>query len=157
VSLAAPSYPARASVLAQGRVELATDLIRYGACSAAALGLDYGLLLALAKGLGVHYLVASAIGFLSGLALAYALSITFVFKGRRTLAARKEFAGFAAIGIAGLALTQILLAGLVGLLGLSVVLAKPVTAIAVFCFNFGLRRATLFGSSGKAEMLRKAA
>jgi putative flippase GtrA len=146
MSLIAPLYPARAALLTRRRIALATDFIRYGACSALALALDYGLLLVLAKGFGVHYLAASAIGFTSGLVLAYALSITFVFKGRRTLAARKEFAGFAAIGIAGLALTQVLLACLVGGFGMSIVVAKPVTAAAVFCFNFGLRRATLFAS-----------
>jgi putative flippase GtrA len=125
---------------------IAIDLVRYGACSAAALGLDYGLLLALTYGFGVHYLLASAIGFLSGLVLAYRLSIDFVFKGRRSLPAPKEFAGFAAIGVAGLALTQVLLAGFVGGLGLSVALAKPVTALAVFIFNFGMRRSMLFAS-----------
>jgi putative flippase GtrA len=156
MSLAETSLEASPALISDGRVQLLWDLIRYGACSAAALALDYGLLLVLAKGLGVHYLVASGAGFLAGLALAYILSITFVFKGRRTLEPREEFAGFAAIGAAGLALTQLLLAGLVSGLGISVVLAKPMTAVAVFLFNFGMRRATLF-EARPTEMQRKPA
>ncbi len=155
MSLAAQTYAARATLVTPRRVQLAVDLLRYGACSAAALALDYGLLLGLAQGLGVHYLVASAAGFLGGLTLAYGLSIAFVFKGRRRLAASKEFTGFAAIGAAGLVLTQILLACLVGGLGLPVAAAKAVTAIIVFGFNFGLRRAMLFASEGTAEIHRK--
>jgi putative flippase GtrA len=151
----ASDYASRAPLLTERRAQLAIDLIRYGACSAAALALDYGLLLLLSQALGLHYLLASAIGFLSGLTLAYVLSIAFVFKGRRTLAAPHEFAGFAAIGVAGLGLTQVLLACLVGGLGLSVALAKPMTALVVFMFNFGLRRATLFVSGTVAEGRRE--
>jgi len=152
MSLAAASgSAARAGILAPGRAQLVVDLVRYAASSAAALALDYGLLLTLSRGLGVHYLLASAVGFLSGLALAYALSVTFVFRGRRTLAASSEFAGFAAIGAAGLALTQLSLLCLVGGLGVPIALAKPVTALAVFVFNFGLRRAMLFAPSASAN------
>jgi putative flippase GtrA len=153
MSLVAPAGFDRASILTRARVELAGDLIRYGASSAAALALDYGLLVGLNRGLGLHYLVAAAIGFLGGLMLAYVLSVTFVFRGRRKLRARQEFAGFAAIGAAGLALTQILLLVLVGGLAFRVEEAKPVTALVVFCFNFSLRRAALFrsGCAGTAR------
>ena len=130
--------------------QFATDLIRYGACSAAALTLDYGLLLLLTYGFAVPYLTASAIGFMSGLCLAYLSSIAFVFKGRRRLTVRREFLGFSLIGIAGLVLTQLLLALLVGGAGLSVAVAKPITAVVVFLFNFGLRRGILFASKAAA-------
>src|SRR5581483_5462491 len=110
MSLVTSGYASGAPRLTEQRAVLAIDLVRYGICSAAALALDYGLLLLLSQVFGLHYLLASAFGFVSGLVLAYVLSITFVFKGRRTLTASREFAGFAAIGIAGLALTQALLA-----------------------------------------------
>ena len=155
MSLTASDFASRAPLLTPRRVELALDLIRYGGCSAAALTLDYGLLLLLSQEFGVHYLLAAAIGFLSGLVLAYALTITFVFKGRRTLSAPREFTGFAAIGIAGLGLTQALLAYLVGGLGLSVAIAKLMAAVVVFIFNFGLRRATLFVSGTVAASRQK--
>jgi putative flippase GtrA len=150
MSIAEPAAIARLSLWTPKVAQLLIDLGRYGACSAAALGLDYGLLLLLTYRLGVSYLTASAIGFVSGLMLAYLLSIVFVFKGRRTLSAGREFIGFAIIGVAGLVLTQILLAGLVGGLGLSVALAKPPTAIIVFLFNFGMRRGMLFASGAAA-------
>ncbi len=58
-----------------------------------------------------------------------------------------EAIGFFVIGIAGLALNQILLFGFVDGLGLSLAMAKGLTTFGVFLFNFGARRSVLFSSS----------
>jgi putative flippase GtrA len=55
-----------------------------------------------------------------------------------------ELASFVAIGVAGLALNQLLIWTLVSRFGLDVALAKAPTAGAVFMFNFLARRALLF-------------
>ncbi len=124
----------------------ASDLFGYGLCSAAALALDWGLLVLLVK-LGVNYLAAAGMSFMAGMALAYAGSILFVFRGRRARRLRAEIAGFLAIGLAGLALNQLLIFLFVHCGGLDVVLAKAPTAAFVFMFNFLLRRALLFASA----------
>jgi len=116
MSIAEIPVTERAALLATGHVRLVVDITRYGACSLAALALDSGLLLWL-TGMGMQYLEAAAIGFASGLILAYLLSIAFVFKGRRTLSPMHEFLGFTLIGAGGLAVNQLLLAGLVGASG----------------------------------------
>jgi putative flippase GtrA len=120
------------------------EFIRYGLCSGLALGVDMGLLLLLTRGLGLHYLLSAALGFSAGLFVAYALSVRYAFRDRRLEDARAEFIGFAAVGVLGLGLTQLLLKLLVGGLGLDVAAAKIVTAGFVFLFNFGVRKAMLF-------------
>jgi putative flippase GtrA len=123
----------------------AKDFIGYGLCSAAALALDCGLLFGLTQA-GVNYLPAAAIGFFSGMLLAYYLSIRFVYADRRGSSAKWEAIGFFAIGFAGLLLNQLLLFALIDGLQLSLGFAKGLTAIGVFLFNFTARRSMLFSS-----------
>jgi len=119
------------------------ELMLYGFASALALSLDWGLLLALTA-LGVNYLVASATGFVSGIAITYLLSVSVVFRHRPVADRRREFVGFIGVGLAGLVLTQGLMALWVGGLHLHPGLAKIPTAGIVFVFNFTVRRALLF-------------
>jgi putative flippase GtrA len=121
----------------------ASDLFGYGLCSAVALALDWSLLILLVKA-GVYYLVAAALSFTAGMIVAYVGSILFVFRGRRARRVTAEIAGFLAIGLAGLALNQVLIFTFVHGWALNVALAKAPTAACVFLFNFLLRRALLF-------------
>lgn len=119
------------------------ELVLYGLASAMALGVDWGLLLLLTR-LGVNYLVASGIGFTSGIAVTYALSVSVVFRHRPVADRRREFVGFLGVGLAGLILTQGLMALWVEALRMGPGLAKIPTAGIVFLFNFTVRRALLF-------------
>jgi putative flippase GtrA len=124
----------------------ASDLFGYGLCSAVALALDWSLLILLVK-LGVNYLVAAPMSFMAGMALAYVGSVLFVFRGRRARRMTTEIFGFFLVGLAGLAINQILIFAFVHFCGLDVGLAKAPTAACVFAFNFLLRRALLFASA----------
>jgi len=126
------------------------EFLLYGLASALALALDWGLLLALTAG-GMNYLAAAAIGFCAGIGVTYTLSISVVFSHRRLSDRRRELAGFLAVGVAGLLLTQVLLAAWVEGLGLAPGLAKAPTAILVFAFNFLVRRALLFSAPRPAS------
>ena len=119
------------------------ELVLYGLASALALGVDWGLLLVLTR-FGVNYLVASATGFASGIAVTYLLSISVVFRHRPVADRGREFVGFLGVGLAGLILTQGLMALWVGRLHMTPGLAKIPTAAVVFLFNFTVRRALLF-------------
>jgi len=121
------------------------ELLAYGLASAAALSVDAALMVVLID-LGAHYLVATAVGFCAGIAVAYGLSISMVFQNRVVEDRRREFAGFLAIGLAGLILTQMLMAFWVSLIGLDPPLAKIPTAGLVFLFNFLVRRGLLFSA-----------
>ncbi len=122
-----------------------SDLFGYGLCSATALALDWSLLILFVKA-GVYYLVAAALSFMAGMLLAYVGSIFFVFRGRRARRLRAEVAGFFAIGLAGLALNQILIFAFVHGCRLDVAIAKAPTAACIFLFNFLLRRTLLFAA-----------
>jgi putative flippase GtrA len=119
------------------------ELALYGLASALALGIDWGLLLLLTK-LGANYLVASGTGFTSGIAVTYLLSISVVFRHRPVADRKREFIGFLGVGLAGLILTQGLMALWVEALHWTPGLAKIPTAGIVFLFNFTVRRALLF-------------
>jgi putative flippase GtrA len=118
--------------------------VRYLAASALALAIDFGLYSGLIRLAGVDYLVAAPIGFAAGLATVYAVSIRWVFRHRRLQSVRDEFAVFALIGLAGMALNQGVIWAGVELLALSPELAKVLSAGTVFGFNFGLRKLLLF-------------
>lgn len=119
------------------------ELGLYGLASAAALAVDWGLLLVL-NGAGLNYLVAAAMGFTAGIAVTYLLSVSVVFRYRPIADRRREFAGFLGVGLAGLVLTQLLMALWVERIGMAPGLAKIPTAGVVFVFNFTVRRALLF-------------
>ena len=119
------------------------ELGLYGLASAAALAVDWGLLLVL-HGAGVNYLIATAVGFSAGIAVTYMLSVSVVFRHRPVADRRREFVGFLGVGLAGLVLTQGLMALWVEALRMSPGLAKIPTAGIVFMFNFTVRRALLF-------------
>lgn len=118
--------------------------VRYLAASALALAIDFGLYSGLIRLADVDYLVAAPIGFAAGLATVYAVSIRWVFRHRRLKSVRDEFAVFALIGLAGMALNQAVIWAGVELLALSPELAKVLSAGTVFGFNFGLRKLLLF-------------
>lgn len=119
---------------------------RYFIAAAAALALDFGSYVGLIRLAGVHYLLAAPIGFALGLAVIYLLSIRWVFAARRLSDARVEFALFAAIGLAGMALNELVIYACVERLSLSYELAKVVSAGIVFFFNFLMRKLLLFTS-----------
>lgn len=123
-----------------------SDLWRYGLCSLLALGVDWGLLVALVHA-GMNYLVAATLSFSVGMVFAYFGSIVFVYRGRRAYQVPAEAIGFFLIGLAGLLVNVLLLFAFVKLCGLSVGLAKMPTALAVFLFNFLVRRTLLFAGA----------
>ncbi len=123
------------------------DLVGYGFVSVVALACDYGLLLALTTA-GLHYLLAATVSFTAGMFVAYALSVRFVFARRRALTREAEAAGFFAVGLLGLLLTQGLLAVFVSRGGLGVGAAKVPTTAIVFAFNFLCRRGLVFSGAG---------
>ena len=127
---------------------LVRDAAGYFLVSLLALITDYGLLVIALRVFGWNYLTASATGFIAGLAVAYGLSVVFVFSGRRRLSPVAELAGFLGTGLAGLAITQIAMAALVTGLGLPPEIAKAPVAVFVFLFNFFSRRLLFTSTQG---------
>lgn len=125
-----------------GRV--ADEGVRYLVASAVALAIDFALYIALIRLAEVNYLIAAPLGFAFGLATVYLLSVRWVFRYRRLADRRAEFALFAVIGLAGMALNQGIIYLIVQWMPGSYEIAKLISAGMVFCFNFISRKLLLF-------------
>ena len=139
--LAAPRVADLRAAIAR---RLAGESFKYLLASALAFALDFAVLVGLTELAGLHYLIAAACGFTAGLVLTYVLSVAFIFQERRLRSRGLQFAVFAGIGLLGLALTEILMALVVGRFGVNYALAKLLVAGASFTFNFAARRVILF-------------
>lgn len=119
------------------------EFIRYGVASLCALALDTGLLLLLTEVYGVSYLVSGAVGFVAGMVAIYILSIRWVFD-ERSMDPLKEFMLFAAIGLVGLGINELILFVFTGLVSVHYLLSKILSVALVFSWNFAARKYLLF-------------
>jgi putative flippase GtrA len=144
MTIALPRPAALIRRAAQALPTLGAEFSLYFLVSIFALGVDFGLLVALKEILRLDYLAASAISYLTGACVAYALSTRFVFHQHRVADRRFEFVAFVCLGLIGLAATQAVLGLAVGVLGLSYVIGKMAATGVSFVVNYGARRALLF-------------
>jgi putative flippase GtrA len=128
----------------QALINLLHEGWKYFLVSAVTLALDLAIYWTLIEVAKVYYLAANLVSVSVGLVANYALSVAFVFSQRRLKSRRAEFAGFVAIGLAGLAVNEAGVAVLVGGFGLSRLLGKLGAAGVSFMFNFLARRTLLF-------------
>lgn len=128
----------------KGARRVADEGFRYLVASAVALAIDFGLYVGLIRFAGVNYLIAAPLGFAFGLTTVYLLSVRWVFGYRRLAGRRAEFALFAVIGLAGMALNQGIIYAVVQIMPGSYEIAKLISAGMVFCFNFISRKLLLF-------------
>lgn len=124
------------------------ELLRYFACSAAALIVDSSLYWG-AMRLGLSYRAAAVAGFLGGVGTAYVLSVRWAFQKRTFDNGQVEFLIFLGIGVVGLGVTEALLWLLIGGLRVEPMVAKLFAAMGVFLFNFAARKAALFMRRGE--------
>ncbi len=120
------------------------ELWRYFLVSVVALGVDYGLLVALTEVLRVPYLISGGVGFLAGAVVAYLGSVRWVFSARRVADRGRELTLFVLIGVGGLGLNELLLWSLTEVALLHYTGAKLGAAGAGFVFNFVVRKVILF-------------
>lgn len=120
------------------------EFVRYGLASGVALAADFGTLVVLTELFGVHYLTSAAAGFALGVAIAYGLSVRWVFARRRLASISAERVIFLAVGAAGLVLNHAVMQGLTEGALLPYAVSKSCSAALVFGFNFTLRKALLF-------------
>jgi len=125
------------------------DLLGYGLASGVALLADVGVLTGLVKLAHWPYLAAASLAFIAGAAVAYVLSVRFVFKHRQTVRRTVEFSSFVGLGLAGLVVNAAVMFIAVSGAGLALVPAKVLAAGATFTTNFTLRRQMLFAPARK--------
>jgi putative flippase GtrA len=116
----------------------------YAVVSACAFVIDITALFILVHYLSWWYVAAATISFLVGLLVAYALSVTLVFKYRRLQDPRIEAASFAGIGVVGVAINTAAMTLGVKVFGVHYLIAKCGAAGLTFVWNFVARRQFLF-------------
>ncbi len=125
------------------------QIFRYLVSGGVAFIVDYATLYALTEWGGLHYLLSSSISFLLGLIVTYIFSIFWIFDVRSREKKWEEFLIFAAIGLVGLALTELFMYLFTSLLDLHYLISKIITTILVTIWNFTAKKLMLFSKRGE--------
>lgn len=119
------------------------EFSRYFAISIVALVVDTMLLVALAS--VTHYIVAASVGFITGAIVSYWLATRWAFQKRRMVErSGVEFGIYFVLGLIGLGINNLVIFLVFGELGVALVFAKAIAAMATFAFNFVARKLVLF-------------
>lgn len=134
--------------LIKGRTgDIRIQLFRYLMSGGTAFLVDTALLALLTECFGRERLLLwTAIAFAAGLLVTYLFSIHWVFDNRSMNNRAAEFTVFALIGITGLGLTELLMWLFADKAGLHYLIAKIVTTVLVFFWNFAAKKIILFRS-----------
>ena len=125
-----------------------SEFFRYFVVSTAALLADFIVFSFGIRLLNIPWPLSATCGFIIGVLVAYFLSVRFVFSRRKLRAAPlRELLVFSAVGLAGLALTQITLWIGIELLQFNPEFSKVCAAGFTFIFNFLVRKFVLFSST----------
>ncbi|MET1033530.1 MAG: GtrA family protein [Candidatus Saccharimonadales bacterium] len=120
------------------------QFIRSLVVSVIALIVDFGLLVILKESAGMHYLLAATLSFGAGVVVNYLLSVKWVFAQRKLASRRKEFVIFTVICAIGLGLNLAIIAGFVQLFHFDYRVAKAISTVIVFFWNFLARKKILY-------------
>lgn len=134
---------------------LFVDMLRYGFVSVAALVVDFGILMLLNSTFGVNYLIAATTSFILGLIVNYLLSNNHVFTDPKIKNKAVNFVAFSLIGVIGLVGNDVIIWICHEKIGLTVFLAKCISVVIIFFWNFLARRQFLYQGhkSVKEEVL----
>ena len=139
-----------AEVLRNPSGELWVQVIRYLISGGVAFVIDAGLLAILTECFSDRLLLLwTALSFLAGLTVTYLFSILWVFDKRNLESRTAEISIFALIGASGLALTELLMWLFTGKAGIHYMVAKAVTTVLVFVWNFAAKKTFLFSNREK--------
>lgn len=145
------------TALSPKQSKLSAQFFRYFVVGSVAFVVDFALLYLLTEFARLHYLFSASLAFMAGIAVNYALSVTWVFNHRSLDNRMHEFAIFAVIGIVGLAFNAALMWLFTELVGFHYLGSKMVAAALIFLFNFGARKVLLFsaGAGNKKSTIKQ--
>jgi len=124
--------------------QISIHLFRSIFASFSAFLFDFLILAGLVELLTLHYLAASAAGFVAGVSISYVLSVNWIFKTRSLKNKQLEYTLFLTIGAIGLGLNAVSMYILVEAFALHYLFARVIAGSAIFLFNFFTRRIVLF-------------
>jgi putative flippase GtrA len=124
--------------------KLTIQVFRYLIVSGVSLAVDTGILTALTELGGVNYLVSAVVGYLTGLVVNYFLSRIWVFHSSKLESKTAEFLIFAAIGLVGMGINELILWVWVSFLGLHYIYGRMVSAVIGYTWKYVARKWLLF-------------
>jgi len=104
---------------------------------------------------GFHYLMASTFGFIFGLVTNYYLANKYVFQAKKIQNNSINFSIYSAIGLAGLALNEIILWLLHSNFKIQLILAKLSSVVIVFTWNYCARKLILYPDKRESEIFNE--
>lgn len=123
---------------------LLVQFVRYFFVGGFAFVVDFGLLYILTEYAGLHYLLSATLSFISGLLVNYIISCIWVFSNSKFKNRLVEFLFFAAIGVVGLLLNDVLIWLFTDCIGTHYMFSKIVAAAIVYLWNFFARKYLVF-------------
>jgi putative flippase GtrA len=117
---------------------------RYQVVGGLSFLVDFGSLYFLTELAGFHYLISAAVAFLFGLVTNYILSRIWVFDRRTMDSVMAEFIVFAAIGIVGLGMNEVIIWFVREKIHFHYLVGKAISGGIVAIWNFGARKFVLF-------------
>jgi len=126
------------------------ELVRFSLVGGLCFIVDYGIMVALKEFLGVHYLIATGVGFAVSVVLNYILCVVWAFKGvERTN--KVVMAAFFMTSLVGLGLNELFMWIFVDLIHISYLIAKIITAVLVMIWNYITKKKALYMKRNKAN------
>jgi putative flippase GtrA len=125
---------------------LTGQFFRYFLVGGVAFLADFALLFLLTEFGHIHYMLSASIAFMAGIAVNYALSVSWVFSHRSLDNKFHEFAIFSIIGILGLVFNEALIWFFTERVGFHYLGSKIVAATFILLYNFGARKVLLFST-----------
>jgi len=116
------------------------QLIRYGLVVGIAAPIDLGGYIVLKSVFHVYYVLAATVSFTVSLVVNYLLSVAWVWTNHSGRQRHIDAAIFAAIGIVGLGLTDLIVYVCTDYINLNYIVSKLVALMIVFFWSFGARR-----------------
>jgi len=120
------------------------EFFRYFFVSIVSLSTDFSLLYVLTSYVDLHYLISTALAYTAGLILNYFLSTSWVFGKKRLNNRTTEFFVFAAIGVVGLGVNEILMWVFTGVLLLHFMVSRMISAGIGYVWKYVVRKYFLF-------------
>lgn len=130
-----------------GPQPLYIQLLRYLVVGGIAFIVDFSILYLLVNFLGINYLIAAAISFITGLFVNYLLSISWVFNRSPESVLSSSFLIFLVTGLVGLGLNEVLMFLFTHVIGLDYLYSKIIAVPVVLFWNF-ISRKYLVNRSG---------
>ncbi|MEP5566888.1 MAG: GtrA family protein [Halioglobus sp.] len=133
----------------RSKITVNNEIFKYLIAGGIAFICDFSILIFCSEILELHYLLGNLLGYFLGLFVAYYLNVKWVFSYRKYQRTSVELLLFNAIVLTGLAISEGMMAYLVGVAEAHYMTAKIAASALVMVFNYTAKKIILFSPAIK--------